>query len=760
MTPITDLLPAAFDSYGWVILPCSREPDSRADEDVPLESCRHTLGLVISLVLLVPAHLLSPGNASAQPIRNRVLQGLQIGRRDGNWEVRIDFTVPVRYLRHSPRDQGEIIYIQLRPLQVARSDAPTIAMRESLTRPRGSQVPLVEVTYDGNAPGGPQLEVHLARSLPFEVREGKDLRSLVIALPEDGQLHRSGGATLPSPGRAAEAEAEAEDLPPAADETPDQRAARWTRMARQAMTTGDFERAVLILTKVAELPENPSTRDALELLGVARERSGQLAHAVAEYDAYLRRYPEGEASDRVRQRLAALLTRREPAPERLAEPPPESAPLDLDVWGSLYTAYRRAVSITDPEGSTVLDSSLFTDVHMGGRWRTHGYTLRSQMSGGYRLEFQDGTSDETRIDRLFVEATHDARHATLSLGRRSSSQGGVLGRYDGTRLSYRLGESFGLAGVAGFPVDSSNSNSIDTDRYFAGLSLEAFGLFGGLDGEIYAINQMLHGSTDRRAVGAELRYFRSEYFVAGLIDYDIHFTSLNTAQLFGNWQATDTTFLNALFDYRKVPTLTTYNALQGSPFRTYGELRDAFTNDQIQAMAEDRTGHSLTFSLNLSQELMEHLQLGLDFSASDLSGTDPTEDQNGVEIVFGTDGTGWEFSYLAQLVASRLWSPADSTVFGVRYFDGDHADALLGSLDGRYPIAWGIRANPRLRVQYRMDERAPNFVALQPSLRLDWQIGNYTLEAEGGGGWVSRPSSSDVGDEWDYWMIFGIRHDF
>jgi len=37
-----------------------------------------------------------------------------------------------------------------------------------------------------------------------------------------------------------------------------------------------------------------------------RERAGQLAQAKAEYQAYLRRYPQGAGADRVRQRLQAL----------------------------------------------------------------------------------------------------------------------------------------------------------------------------------------------------------------------------------------------------------------------------------------------------------------------------------------------------------------------------------------------------------------------------------------------------------------------
>ena len=76
--------------------------------------------------------------------------------------------------------------------------------------------------------------------------------------------------------------------------------------AEAAIAEGNNDRAVQILTNALELPVNSSTPRALELLGLTRERKGQAAHAQAEYEEYLRRYPTGEAADRVRQRLSVL----------------------------------------------------------------------------------------------------------------------------------------------------------------------------------------------------------------------------------------------------------------------------------------------------------------------------------------------------------------------------------------------------------------------------------------------------------------------
>src|SRR5215471_17028335 len=76
--------------------------------------------------------------------------------------------------------------------------------------------------------------------------------------------------------------------------------------ARTAMSAHNYPEAIALLTKLQRQPEFPDRARAQELLGLARERSGQLAHAKAEYEEYLRRYPHGEAAERIEFRLKTL----------------------------------------------------------------------------------------------------------------------------------------------------------------------------------------------------------------------------------------------------------------------------------------------------------------------------------------------------------------------------------------------------------------------------------------------------------------------
>lgn len=101
--------------------------------------------------------------------------------------------------------------------------------------------------------------------------------------------------------------------------------------ARSAVTARQYDRAIAILTKILSGPETSFAADAQELLGIARERNGQLAHAKAEYDTYLQKYPSGPGADRVRQRLQAMATATAAPPGSLTEPGPDKNYTTADI---------------------------------------------------------------------------------------------------------------------------------------------------------------------------------------------------------------------------------------------------------------------------------------------------------------------------------------------------------------------------------------------------------------------------------------------
>lgn len=692
-----------------------------------------TLLLRLSLPALVLA-LLGATAARAQVPTVRILDGVHIERAGDRWDVVISFSVPVQVLRHAPESRGDEVTIQLAELGLAGATLP----RESLSVARDAPVPVASVTWEAAGIGGPSVDVRFRRTLDFEVLQGRDLRSVVVRVAV-------------GPPRRAAPEAE-----PRAAAAPDEKAAVLVDEGRRAFTAGEFERAALIFQAVLDRPESDQTPTALELLGLARERAGQLAHAVASYEEYLRRYPDGEGAARVRQRLDALVTARaEPRPER-REGRSEQTPRawDFEGFGSLYVGYRRASQILDGLGDTLFDSSLYTDLYASTRLRTASALYRTKFQGSYRREFaQDAGGDETRVSSAFVSFEQAEGGLSGSIGRRSRSDGGVLGRYDGAELAYRGGSRWKVGVLGGMPVDSSRWSGFQTDRFLGGANVEFGPFWNALDVSLYGVGQTASGLLDRAAVGGEIRYFREGMFVVGFFDYDVHFKSLNLAQVTGNWQITPSTAVNGYFDYRNAPFLTTRNALVGQPVGGLGGLEDLFPADELEQLAEDRTVHATTFSAGLTQRLSPKLQLALDFTGSDFSGS---ETSGGV---VGFPGSGLEFSYLAQLLGNDLTRPGELVVGSLRYFDGSHADVASAGVEAREPITRFLRATPRFYALYQRSSATQDLVALRPSLRFDVFVWKLSFDAEGGIEW-SHALTSGPDPPWGYYMNVGVRYDF
>lgn len=528
--------------------------------------------------------------------------------------------------------------------------------------------------------------------------------------------------------------------------------------ARRAIAKGELERAVLALSALLSEPEGPETPDALELLALVRERKGQLAHAKAEYDEYLRRYPKGPGAERVRQRVEALVSARAAAPAPLASAPePSSWKPRGEIFGSLSGLYRRDSSITGLEGEVVDQSFAQGDVFVEARGRTDRFDLRSQLSGGYLYDLEQGMSgDELRVSSLFTEISDRDLELVGSLGRRSQSDAGVLGRYDGARLGKRFWKNFELGLTGGFPVDVSNSSAFETQRYFTGTSLDAEWLGGELESQTFFLHQKVGSRIDRSAIGGELRYFADGIQGFALVDYDVQFQSLNLAQLVGGWQLDDATFLHFTTDYRNSPLLTLSNALQGQPVDDLDSLQLLLAGGEtLGDLARDRTARALTLGAGASRRIGSHLQLALDVTASRL-GSMPASATGPVEAFAST---GFEFSTFAQLIVNDLWLDGDLGILGLGYLDADSRDSLRLSLDARVPIFRELRFRPSLDIDYRFHAApAVDELEITPALRFDYRLWrSLYLDAQAG---VQARLRSGFADEWGYFTEASVRFDF
>lgn len=571
-------------------------------------------------------------------------------------------------------------------------------------------------------------------------------RSDRLAFEAEAPSREPKARVLPAPGRIAEAGVTV------SSGSPD--VAAWVEEARTALTRAELDRAIGLLSKALDAPEGPHSAAARELLGVARERKGQLAHARAEYETYLDRYPDGPGAERVRQRLGAMLTARSGPEEALRRSQRGGEAFDIDTFGSVYLSYRRGSRRADGFGRIFSESSVFSDLFAGVRAQTPRFQLYGELSGSYLHGFGADDESELRTSTLFVEARELEGPLSGGLGRLPGNTAGVIGRYDGIQASFRLNPTWTISAVAGFPADPFESNGIETDRRFGGVSLDATGLLPGLDGQVYTIHQQLSGETDRSAVGGEFRYVREGVFVAGLLDYDLHFGELGQAFLVAGWQSTASTHLNLLLDQRYLPVLTTRNALIGQPEGSLAELRRRLSGSEIDRLAEDRTARARTATLGLTHHLGERLQLALDVSAADFEGTPPSGG------VAGFPGTGWQFSYSAQLIATDLVRNGDISTLGLRYLDSRSFDEAGLLLSWRGAVTGRVRLNPFVELtRARLRDREIVY-GLEPGLRIDWWLGPFSVDLEASYEWLDGERFAGAENESGYSAVLGLRYDF
>ncbi len=528
------------------------------------------------------------------------------------------------------------------------------------------------------------------------------------------------------------------------------------KQAREAFRRKDYATAIPLLTRLMEQPEFPQRAEALELLGLARERNGQLAHAEAECEEYLRRYPEGEAADRIRRRLRALTFATSPASLRARAAAAAESPWKL--YGGVSQVYRRDDSSFDngtASSDQTTQNALLNDVALSVRRRGERFDFASRVSAGYAFDMlEDGPGNQSRVSQLFGEVSDRELDWILRGGRQSSSTGGLLGTFDGLYAGYQLRPRVRLNASLGYPVESTREGPA-TDRSFHAVSAD-FGTFGGgWDLSLYGISQDYFGLTDRQAVGTEVRYFRTGLTFVGLADYDINFQELNNLLLLGTIALPARWTMSVNLDHRKSPTLAARNAMIGQTVTRFDELFSRFSTEQIEQLARDRTAESDVYTLSLSRPFGERWQWSMDFTSVTLGPTPASGE------VAATPDAGTDLIVSTQALGYGLFGRGDVTSLGLQYQSGEAIDLKSMGLNAQFPLGQAWRIGPRLRVDQRdFHTDGSQQWLYAPGLRTELRWRRMTLEFEGGAEFAQRSLGDADEQTTRYYLSLGYRYDF
>ncbi|MCU7853899.1 MAG: hypothetical protein KZQ80_16995 [Candidatus Thiodiazotropha sp. (ex Monitilora ramsayi)] len=569
----------------------------------------------------------------------------------------------------------------------------------------------------------------------------------------------------------------------------DERLTKMMELIRHAMTAGEYGKAVRMLEAMLEEPDNYYSKEALELMGLARERNGQIAHAKAEYRSYLEKYPEGEDAERVEQRLLGLIT----APKALKEPlrkEEDETPVEWRTYGSFSQNYRRDAINSDfiDDEDSVSRSEIENFINVDSRRRGKEIDLRMNLTGSYVHDLlDDGPGNDETLTEAYVDLQHRDTRASMRLGRQRLRSSGILNRFDGVALGYDLTEDIRLKASAGLPVESSRDVFLNEHKTFAGFSSDISNIFENWDLSLFLIEQRVDDLIDRRAVGGELRYFDANKSLFGILDYDIHFGALNIFSLQGNWTLADKTRLYSNIDYRKSPLLLTSGAVRSyldpvlydaditRQVESIEEMLKFETEDSIYQRAEEVAAETTTLLLGVSRPLTETLQVSGDITISSTSDTpqqgvevepDPNNPPDGTrqshDFLAAVEDTGTQYFYNFQVIKNDLLKKGDIGTLSLRYSDTSNSNNYRLGVSSRYPVTNLFRINPRFDISYRDSTDSDSTrLTVSPYLRMEYRLRkSFTLEFDGGANWYKEENDLETTKFTDYFFIAGYRWDF
>lgn len=514
------------------------------------------------------------------------------------------------------------------------------------------------------------------------------------------------------------------------------RAATLTEQGRDALSKGDNNRAIEIYNQLLNLPPNPHSQEAQEMAGLARERNGENAKAKAEYDLYLKLYPEGEGAERVRQRLANLAPPAAASASGEKRAPRKKQEIsETSVYGSFSQFYYHGAShvdtttVTAPtitERSTLTNvdqSALISNLDLTARMRSGDYDNRIVVRDTNTYDKLDATKTSDRLTAAYFELKNKQFDYGGRFGRQPGNAGGVLGRFDGLSLNWQYAPQWRLNAIAGKPAEST----LETKRQFAGVSLDMGTFAEHWNTALYLFNQTADGITDRRALGGEVRYFDANSSLYSLVDYDIYFGALNTLLVQGNWQSSAGTSYNLLLDRRKTPSLQITNALTGETTTSIKTLLETRSEAEIKQLAEMRTQDSTMLSVGLTHPWNTTWQVGGDVRMTNVSSMPASGS------LPATPSTGNEFAYTLQAIGSNIFSLRDVTVLSASQLDGSTYNGQSFSVSNRTTLQEKWTLDASLRLYRQKDNLGTKLTRISPTLKVAYQWKEkISFEAEGG----------------------------
>jgi len=741
---------------------------------------RHRFGGKALLSASMIALLALTGVSASQ--ENKLLQRVQVvGGTSGTCPamfVSFDDAITFRSVSFSP-DRRTVTLVLSRDLEMELS---------------GTKAGLVETLPDQSLPGSGLVSVSLDANLTSPILTLRFTAPVDLSVSQAGEssivllnIRAAGATSCGAPVRAPDL-AEKDDT---SIEGPLDAIESDFQGARSAIVSGDYPQAIRLLTRLISQPSHERSQEAQELLGLARERNGQLAQAQAEYETYLAQYPNSDAVPRVRQRLAGILTAQaqprlpveaedgaegpvlaglpevnlppvRTRPSRTARTPvsPEPEPLYRGFLSSYYYRSQGSTIFTEFETGTtdtddeVYNDALVTSLDIQGQFESETLEYTWRVAGDHELDFGDG-DHQLSLSRAYMDFGLKSNGTHLRFGRQSQNEGGIQGRFDGAELTFPKIGQHTISAVFGAPVESSKDGVYENEKLLFGVRAKREDVIPGLDATVYAVHQTREGYTDRQAVGFEAQYQKGSRSIVGIVDYDTYFSTLAFARISGTWLRPDQSSFSITADHVHSPSLSFSNALTGQSVTSLEELSASFSTDAMKQLALDRTQETNSLTLAYSKPISERWQFSVDGSVYHTSGTP------GSGGVAAQPSPGTEYFGSLQFVGTNIFSERDTVSVAFRYADASTSNLLLLDAYRRSNAGEKMRWKPRLQVGHRQFTDGSSETFAVPSVNMTYKMNDRTdFELEVGGRFSSRDAASFSEESNELFVTAGFNRQF
>jgi hypothetical protein len=541
--------------------------------------------------------------------------------------------------------------------------------------------------------------------------------------------------------------------------------------AQAAYDRGDAAAALEPLNQLLNLPSNPTTRAAQELVGMVRLKLGDVAGARSEFEVYLNLYPTGDASDRVRQQLASLPAAAPAAePTRVAESTsPWSGSLSSFYYGG--KAKTRSQEFLDspisglPELlstnniSDTIQSQWQSTVDLNWRRRDAESDTRFVLRDAYSADFRPKGYSRNRLSSLYLDRRSLVNGTSFKVGRQSPTGGGVLYRFDGLQAGYQFAPKWKVNAMAGVPTDAL----LDSKRRLYGAWIDAEAITSEISGSLFINQQTLDGVVDRRAIGTELRYFSGGVSAFAQFDYDTVLKKMNISSVQATWQLPDTTVFNFNYDNRAQPVLALGNLLfypDSSLISPARRLQDLLATNSLATLREQVksvTPYQKTAFVGVTTPVASNWQVGADVRLSNTGEVKPVP----LILPSGSPATGNIWSVGAQLIGSNLYSARDTQLFNSSVLHGPTYRGTLLSYNNLSALGENWQVEPSVNFYRQTDSTGLKISRWTPGLRLTYRAmqrvsleSDFTYQRSK----QSSPTMTETSNLAFYY--FGVRYDF